>query len=119
MAGFAWLLAFWCAGEGIVRLFDLPLPGNVLGLLGMLAALHLKWLKLEWVEGAAQFLLSHMMLFFAPIVVGTMVFYPFLMKEWLPISLMLILGTLAAIAAAGAAAERFSQDKKGEEQHGQ
>ncbi len=117
VAGFAWLLAFWFVGEGIVRLLQLPLPGNVVGLLGLFIALQLKWVKLEWLEHTAQFLLSHMMLFFVPIIVGTMVFYPYLLNEWLPISVMLIVGTLFTLAATGVTAKRFESSSKGARQH--
>ena len=39
LAGFTWLLLFQCAGEALVRLADLPIPGPVLGMALLLVAL--------------------------------------------------------------------------------
>ena len=39
LAGFTWLLLFQCAGEAISRLAELPIPGPVLGMALLLAAL--------------------------------------------------------------------------------
>ena len=104
MLGFAWLMGFLLAGEGIEHLLGVPLPGNVIGMVMLLAALRLGWVKLEWLQETAQFLLSHMMLFFAPIVVGTMVYADIILAHPLAIGSVVIAGTLMVLLASGGSA---------------
>lgn len=115
MAGLAWLLFFWLAGEFCAKVLHVPLPGNVIGLILLLICLHLKWVKLKWLEGTSQFLLSHMMLFFAPFIVGTIAFYPILFENWLPVGLAVTIGTLIVLAASGWTAVWLSRRRVKEE----
>jgi len=103
MRGLAILLIFHLAGTALEKLAGVPLPGNVIGLLLLLGALALGWVKLEQVEAAANFLLKHMMLFFAPFVIGTIVFLPLIREEWAALLVSLLLGPLLVAVAAAAA----------------
>jgi len=105
MRGLAILLLFHLAGTALENMAGVPLPGNVIGLILLLGALLLGWVKLEQVEEAANFLLKHMMLFFAPFVIGTVVFFPLIRDEWAPILLSLIAGPLLVAVAAAATAK--------------
>lgn len=104
MRGLAILFLFQLLGTALERFAGVPLPGNVIGLVLLLAALSLGWVKLEWVESTASWLLKHMMLFFAPLVVGTMAFFPLIGREWAAIAASLLLGTAAVVLATAAAA---------------
>jgi len=106
MRGLAILLLFHLAGTALEKLAGVPLPGNVIGLILLLCALGLGWIKLEQVEEAANFLLKHMMLFFAPFVVGTIAFLPLLGEEWAAIAVSIVFGPLLVAVAAAAAAKR-------------
>ncbi|CAG5080737.1 Putative murein hydrolase exporter, LrgA [Thermobacillus xylanilyticus] len=101
MAGFAILLAFHLLGLWIQKGTSLPLPANVIGLILFTACLFLKIIKLEWVEESAQFLLKHMLLFFLPFVVGTMVYFREIRESWLAIIGGLLLSTLLSLAVTG------------------
>ena len=83
--GLTWLLAFQLVGEVLVRLGHLPLPGNVVGMALLLAALGGGIVKVEWIQEAADLLLSHMALFFVPAGVGVMAYFGLIAREWLPI----------------------------------
>jgi holin-like protein len=113
----AWLLFFWLAGEFFSRVLLVPLPGNVIGLILLLVCLHLRWVRLRWMEETAQFLLSHMMLFFAPFIIGTMAFYPILVENWLPAGLAVTVGTLAVLASGITAMWLTVKQRKEERQH--
>lgn len=89
-----------------------PLPGNVIGLILLLVALHMKWIRLKWIEETAQFLLKHLLLFFAPFIVGTMAFYPILRENWLPAGLGVTVGTLCVLAASGWTAVWLTRRKR-------
>ena len=73
LRGFALLLALHLAGEIVVRLFDLSVPGPVAGLSLLVVAL-LAWPPLErHVAAAADALLAHLSLLFVPAGVGVVV----------------------------------------------
>lgn len=60
------LFSFWLAGNAVVRATGLPLPGGIVGLAFVLAALSLGRLSILSVKRGADWLLSHMLLFFVP-----------------------------------------------------
>lgn len=101
MAGFAILLGFNFLGLTLQHLLHLPIPGNVLGLILFVGGLFSKIIKLEWVETSAQFLLQHMAMFFVPLMVGTMVFFPVLKQNALSIVVGLIGSSLITMAVTG------------------
>jgi len=99
--GFAFLLVFQFAGEGVSRFFALPVPGNVLGMGLLLLFMSMGIVKVSWVEEAAEFLLSHMALFFVPAGVGVMVYFDLIAREWLPILFATIVSTFVVMAVTG------------------
>jgi holin-like protein len=113
MLGLAILLVFNFLGVFLNRFFDIPLPGNVIGLILFTAALALKIVKLQWVEDAAQFMLRHMLVFFAPFVVGTMVFFSFIAEQWISIAISLIVSSVASLLVTGWAT-KWLLERRGE-----
>jgi len=98
IAAITQLLLFQLVGEAISQVFLLPVPGPVIGM-------ALFFLKLSWQGGpseqlrnTAQTLLQHLSLLFVPAGVGVMLHFRRLADEWLPISLALIVSTVATIA---------------------
>ncbi|MEF3301635.1 CidA/LrgA family protein [Paenibacillus sp. GYB003] len=117
MRGLAVLLSFHFAGLLLHRLLHIPLPANVIGLILFTVALFAGWIKLERVEQSAQFLLRHMMLFFAPFIVGTIVFVRTIGANAAGIGLSLIVGTLLVLLVTGKTTAAFS-GKEGAENDG-
>ncbi len=99
--GFAILLALQFLGELISRGLGIPIPGNVIGMGLMILALWLGVVKVAWVQEAADLLLSNLALFFIPAGVGVMVYFDLIRREWLPISVAMVLSTFAVMAATG------------------
>jgi holin-like protein len=97
MRGLAILLSFNLLGAILHTLLHVPLPSNVLGLILFTVCLFLKLIKLEWVEQSASLLLRHMLLFFAPVIVGVIQFGPQIRQEWAAIAVSLIGSTLAVM----------------------
>lgn len=100
MRGMAILLGFNIAGIWIEKA-GVPLPGNVIGLALFTAALFLRVVKVEWVEASAAWLLRHLLLFFAPIVVGTVAFLPLIGDNALPLLVSLVGSTVISLLVAG------------------
>jgi holin-like protein len=66
------LVALFYAGSAVVAGTGLPLPGNLVGMLLLLALLRVGVVRQEHVEEAAGLLLKHLNLFFIPLAVGLM-----------------------------------------------
>ncbi len=107
--GFAILLALQFVGELISRGLDIPIPGNVLGMGLLLLALAAGIVKVEWVQEAADLLLSHLALFFVPAGVGVMVYFDLIGKEWLPIVVATLVSTFVVMAVTGWVAVRLDR----------
>ncbi|MBD2847230.1 CidA/LrgA family protein [Paenibacillus sp. IB182496] len=102
MIGFSILLAFQMAGMAVQTGLGVPLPGNVIGLILFAGCLFLGWIKLEWVEQSAAFLVRHMMLFFLPYVAGSMILLRYVeLSELAGLLLALVASTLVSLLAGG------------------
>lgn len=104
----ALLLVFQLAGEALSHAFALPVPGPVIGMLGLLLALIVRgWRKgaasavPPALERATQALLGHLSLLFVPAGVGVTTHLALLAEEAVPIAAALLISTLAAIAVGG------------------
>ncbi len=88
------ILAFWLAGEGIVRVTGLPLPGAIAGLALLLISLGSKRLRLGTVRKGAQWFIAEMLLFFVPAVLAVLDHPELLELEGLKILTVILLGTV-------------------------
>lgn len=101
MRGFAILLAFYLIGILIQKGLHIPLPSNVIGLLLFTLFLFLGIIKLKWVERTASFLNQHMLLFFAPIIAGTVFILPMIRGHVTMIVVTFVLSWLAVLLSTG------------------
>jgi holin-like protein len=106
------LLLLQFVGELLSTWLSLPVPGSVLGMGLLLVALLAGWVKVEWLEEAADLLLSNMALFFVPAGVGVMVYADLIGREWLPISVGLVLSTFIVMAVTGWVEQALSSREK-------
>ncbi|MBM6704161.1 CidA/LrgA family protein [Sutterella massiliensis] len=98
---FALILGFQILGEAIVRLFGLPVPGPVLGMVLMLFAFFLKDDLVDGIRPTAGVLLANMSLLFVPAGVGIMRHGERFMNEGVGIAVTLVASTLIAMAVSG------------------
>ena len=112
--GLTLLLLFQLCGEFVSRLFELPIPGNVLGMGLLLLALLTKLVDIKWFEEAAEMLLSNMALFFVPAGVGVMVYSDLIAAEWLPITLATVLSTFVVMTVTGKLAQKLESREQGD-----
>ena len=98
VAGFTWLLLFQCAGEALVQLAGLPVPGPVVGMALLFAALLVRRAAPPALNVAAGGLAKHLSLLFVPAGVGVMAHLGRLTDEWWPIAVSLVVSTLVTIA---------------------
>jgi len=97
--GITLLLVYQLAGEIIVRLLGLPIPGPVLGMVMLFVTMMVRGRAAESVEQASTALLSHLSLLFVPAGVGMMTHFGRIAEEWLPITLALLFSTVITMVA--------------------
>lgn len=100
------LLLCQLAGEVAARALHLPVPGPVIGMaLLFLALLARRQPAPAELERTADGLLTNLGLLFVPAGVGVVLYLPLLARDWAPLTLAVLVGTLAAIAATGRLAQ--------------
>ena len=87
------MLAFWLAGEALVRALSLPLPGALVGLAAVLLLLATRRLSAPGLRRGAQWLLGDMLLFFVPAVLAVLEHREFLGLIGLKILCLIVLST--------------------------
>lgn len=97
--GITLLLVYQLAGEIIVRLLGVSIPGPVLGMVMLFATMMIRGRAPESVEQASTALLSHLSLLFVPAGVGMMTHFGRIAEEWIPITLALLLSTVITMVA--------------------
>lgn len=101
LQGLVLLFCFQLVGEGVSQLLQLPIPGNVIGMGLMLAALATGLVREESLVEAAELLLRYMALFFVPAGVGVMLYFDLIQREWLPIIVGTVVSTFVVMAVTG------------------
>ncbi len=91
------LLAFWWLGELAARLFDLPVPGGVVGMAAMLALLLTGVIHPAALRRGAGFLLAEMLLFFIPAVMALLDHREFLSPLGLKLAAVIFFGTMVVM----------------------
>ena len=107
VAQVAGLLAINKIGYLVADALDLPLPGNLVGMLLLLALLGTGLVPLRWVEATASLLLRHLAFFFIPITVGLMGFWDLFRDNGAAILLTLVVSAAAGIFVAGVSSQRL------------
>lgn len=101
------LLVCQLAGEVLVRLVGLPVPGPVLGMVFLFLYLLVRHHVPAPVERVSNTLLDHLSLLFVPAGVGVIRYAQRLEDAWLAIAVSLIGGTVVAIGATAWIAQRL------------
>jgi len=98
LVGMTTLLLYQLAGESIVLLLELPVPGPVVGMLLLFLTLLVRGRADTRLEATANGLLSHLSLLFVPAGVGVLVHIDKIANEWIPITVALLFSTLVTLA---------------------
>lgn len=88
------ILAVWGCAYVLQKLLNLPVTSGVLGFFLLLFLLKTNWLKFANVEQGANFLLSELLLFFIPPVVGVIQYQNLLISSGCKILLVILISTL-------------------------
>lgn len=105
------VLVIYFVGEFISKLFDLPVPGNIIGMILLLILLCTKIIKLEMIETVSKFLLDHLAFFFIPAGVGLLTSLDVIKNNWGKLLFLCLITTVIVIAVTSLTIE-FMTSKK-------
>ena len=82
-------------------LTGVKLPSSIIGMLLLTLFLKLGWIKLKWVNGISDFLVSNLPLFFVPPGVAMMLYFDLIKAEFWPILVSALVSTIIVLAVTG------------------
>ena len=112
LKAFLYIFLFLALGELIVYFIDIPIPGNILGMILIFVALKLKLIKLETVKPASDKLIKYMVLFFVPFGVGLMSYFDFIKSYWIVLSVAAGLSTLITLYVTAIVQQKLEKDDR-------
>ena len=95
------VLAFWLAGQSVVRLTGLPVPGGVVGMLAVLLLFATRRLSVLSMRRGAEWLIGDMVLFFVPAVLAVLDHRELLGLVGLKVVGVILCSTLAVMGVTG------------------
>lgn len=98
--------------NALVAWLGLTIPGSIIGMFVVFFLLQMKWLRLEWVEAGASFLLAELLLFFIPPSVGIISYRNLMLHEGVQIFFVIAIGTAIVMASSGLVAQRIAKRKE-------
>ncbi|MBQ7443786.1 MAG: CidA/LrgA family protein [Bacteroidaceae bacterium] len=88
-------------GEIVVWLTHITIPSSIIGMLLLTLLLHLRAIKVEWVSGISDFLISNMGFFFVPPGVALMLYLDVIKAEFVPIVVATVVSTVLVLVVTG------------------
>ena len=111
LVAFAHLFLFLGLGELIVYFIEIPLPGNIVGMILIFVALKLKLIKLEAVKPASDMLIQYLMLFFVPFGVGLLAYFDFIKMHWSVLTVAAVISTLITLYVTAIIQQKLEKDE--------
>ncbi|MDF2791611.1 MAG: rane protein, partial [Neobacillus sp.] len=100
----------------IAKLTNLPIPGNVLGMILLFLSLTMRIVKLNYIEKAAEYLIRHLALFFIPYAVGLMTYGDLFITSGWQLLLMVVGSTVIGLVVTSSITQYLSS--KETQKHG-
>ncbi len=95
------ILGCLAVGEGVVLLTGLKLPGSIVGMGVLFAALQAGWVKLSWIQQLADALMANLTLFLVPPCVAIISYFDLIASNWFSILLATVLSTMCVLLVTG------------------
>ncbi|WP_320048015.1 CidA/LrgA family protein [uncultured Ilyobacter sp.] len=109
---FLFIFGITYLGELMSTLFNLPIPGTILGMLLMFFLLSTGIIKVKQIEKAANILLINMAIFFLPPGIKLVDSLDSLKGNWLKLIIIAVTTTLITIVVTGKVVDFFIRRKK-------
>ena len=99
LRGLATLVCFQGLGEALVYLSEIPVPGPVIGMVLLFAALQLTGLETPgWLGETGHFMIRWLSLMFLPACTGLFFLPDMPPDQWAPVLAAMVVGTLLTMA---------------------
>jgi holin-like protein len=95
------ILVFLLLGDVISMILAVSVPGSVIGMILLTAALWTGVVKDEWIKPGAKLLIDHMAFLFVPAGVGLMVHLEVFKGKFLSLASAILISTLVTMAVTG------------------
>jgi holin-like protein len=102
------------AGYAIAHALRLPLPGNLVGMMLLLALLWTRAVRVEWIGSGAALLVKHLAFFFIPITVGLVAFTDLFRSRGIAILGALVVSAVVGMCASGWTSQALSRGARSE-----
>ena len=106
------ILGVYLIGEFISSILNLPIPGNILGMIILFILLCTKVVKVDNIETVSNFFLNHLSFFFIPAGVGLMSSVDVIKSTWIQIFIVCIITTILTIGGTGRVVQMISSNAK-------
>lgn len=107
------LYTFNFIGTWIKNLFNLSVPGSIIGLLLLFILLMSNIVKLEWVEAGAQFFIRNLVFFFIPATVGVMDHFGLFKGKGILLIVIALISTVMVMVTSGLVSQSLANAKVG------
>lgn len=97
----AFIYLFYALGMWIQNIFDLFIPGSVIGLLLLFFCLLFNIIRLEWVEVGAQFMMKHLVIFFIPSTVSLIGYFTLFVGKGIFLVVVTMISTIIVMLVSG------------------
>lgn len=95
------IFGIYLIGDFISKVCNLPIPGNILGMIILLILLCSKVIKISQIENISNFLLDHLAFFFIPAGAELMNSFGIIKDTWIKLIIVCIITTAIVIASTG------------------
>lgn len=109
VVGIGILLLFQLIGSWLVGLAHASVPGSVIGMMLLAAALHVRIVPVWVVRPAAEFLVRHLALLYVPAGVAVMLYAGLLREQWIAITAAALTSLVAVLLVVGATVQRYER----------
>lgn len=102
------ILALYFVGELISKIFNIPIPGNIIAMILLFLSLCTGIIKVEKVDNISSFFLDHLAFFFIPAGVGLMNSFDSIKSSAIQIIIICIITTIIVMAVTGIVVQLIS-----------
>ena len=93
-----------------MRAAHLPVPGSVVGLVGLALLIETRVLPLEWVRAAADLLVRHLALLYVPAGVALLAYWGVVQHDLVAITIAALASLVGVLLVVGYLVERLERD---------
>jgi len=106
------IIGIYILGLVITEVFNLIIPGNIVGMIILLILLLTKGIDIKAIENTANFFLNHLAFFFIPAGVSLMNSFGIIKENWIGILFVSIITTFIIFVVTGKTVEYIQKLKK-------